>query len=204
MLAQFGYGTEWRAAVLRMIGEVAGLGLFAGAPGLTLAGVGASGRLNEMEFHYPLHPVTPERLREVFRDHGQTGGRAFADRIGRLTFAPMQGFMRGFIDMVFRHEERYYLVDWKSNHLGDGYDAYHASRLADAHAGRNSTPCSTTSTRWRCTSICGDGCRTTAMSGISAVWPTSSCAAWIAGAVLNSASLSTRRTLNLFTRSAAP
>jgi exodeoxyribonuclease V beta subunit len=130
MLAQFGYEAEWRAAVLRMIGEVAGLGLFVGAPGLTLAGVGAFGRLNEMEFHYPLHPVTPERLREVFRDHGQTGGRAFADRIGRLTFAPMQGFMRGFIDMVFHHEERYYLVDWKSNHLGDGYDAYHASRLA--------------------------------------------------------------------------
>jgi ATP-dependent exoDNAse (exonuclease V) beta subunit len=41
----------------------------------------------------------------------------------------MHGFMRGFIDMVFRHEERYYLVDWKSNHLGDGYESYHARRL---------------------------------------------------------------------------
>ena len=131
MLAQFGYGAEWRAAVLRMIGEVAGLCLFAGAPGLTLGGIGASERLNEMEFYYPLHPVTPTRLREVFRQHGRTEGRAFADRIGRLTFAPMQGFMRGFIDMVFRHEERYYLVDWKSNHLGDGYESYHASRLAE-------------------------------------------------------------------------
>ena len=131
MLAQFGYGAEWRAAVLRMIGEVAGLDLFAGAPGLTLAGIGASGRLNEMGFYYPLHPVTPARLREVFRHHGQTeAGRAFADRIGRLTFAPMQGFMRGFIDMVFHHAERYYLVDWKSNHLGDGYASYRASRLA--------------------------------------------------------------------------
>jgi exodeoxyribonuclease V beta subunit len=130
MLAQFGYAAEWRAAVLRMIGEVAGLGLFAEAPMLTLAGIGASGRLSEMEFYYPLHPVTPERLREVFRHHGRTeAGRGFAERIGRLTFAPMQGFMRGFIDMVFRHEERYYLVDWKSNHLGDGYESYHASRL---------------------------------------------------------------------------
>jgi exodeoxyribonuclease V beta subunit len=129
LLAQFGYGAEWRAAVLRMIGEVAGLRLFAGAPGLTLAGIGASERLNEMEFYYPLLPVTPARLREVFRQHGRTEERAFGDRIGRLTFAPMQGFMRGFIDMVFRHEERYYLVDWKSNHLGDGYESYHASRL---------------------------------------------------------------------------
>jgi exodeoxyribonuclease V beta subunit len=131
MLAQFGYGAEWRAAVLRMIGEVAGLCLFAGAPGLTLAGIGASERLNEMEFYYPLLPVTPARLREVFRQHGRTEERAFGERIGRLTFAPMQGFMRGFIDMVFRHEERYYLVDWKSNHLGDGYESYHASRLAE-------------------------------------------------------------------------
>ena len=131
MLAQFGYGAEWRAAVTRMIGEVAGLALFAGAPGLTLAGIAASGRVNEMEFYYPLNPVTPERLREVFRDHGRTeAGGGFADRIDRLTFAPMQGFMRGFIDMVFHHGERYYLVDWKSNHLGHGYDAYHASRLS--------------------------------------------------------------------------
>jgi exodeoxyribonuclease V beta subunit len=129
MLVQFGYGAEWRAAVLRMIGEVAGIGLFAGAPGLTLAGIEASGRLNEMEFYYPLHPVTPAGLQEIFRQHGRTGGGGFADRIGRLTFAPMQGFMRGFIDMVFRHEERYYLVDWKSNHLGDGYESYHALRL---------------------------------------------------------------------------
>ncbi|MBI5581367.1 MAG: exodeoxyribonuclease V subunit beta [Deltaproteobacteria bacterium] len=129
MLAQFGYAAEWRAAVLRMIGEVAGLCLFAGAPGLTLAGIGASERLSEMEFYYPLHPVSPARLEEIFRRHERKGGSGFADRIGRLTFAPMQGFMRGFIDMVFRHEERYYLVDWKSNHLGDTYESYHASRL---------------------------------------------------------------------------
>ena len=130
MLAQFGFGAEWRAAVLRMIGEVAGLCLFAGAPGLTLAGIGASERIHEMEFYYPLHPLTPERLREVFLHHGRTGlGGEVAERIGRLTFAPLQGFMRGFIDMVFCHEERYYLVDWKSNHLGDGYESYHAHRL---------------------------------------------------------------------------
>ena len=132
MLAQFGYGAEWRAAVQRMIGEVAGLCLFADAPGLTLAGIGASGRRNEMEFYYPLHPISPARLREVFLQHGRTeSARGIADRIGRLTFAPMQGFMRGFIDMVFRHEERYYLVDWKSNHLGDEYESYHASRLVE-------------------------------------------------------------------------
>jgi exodeoxyribonuclease V beta subunit len=129
MLAQFGYGAEWRPAVLAMIGEVAGLCLFAGAPGLTLAGIEATGRRNEMEFYYPQHPVTPAGLEEIFRRHERKGGSGFADRIGRLTFAPMQGFMRGFIDMVFRHEERYYLVDWKSNHLGDGYEFYHARRL---------------------------------------------------------------------------
>ena len=32
--------------------------------------------------------------------------------------------MRGFIDLFFRFEDRYYIVDWKSNWLGHRPDDY--------------------------------------------------------------------------------
>ncbi len=42
------------------------------------------------------------------------------------------GFLRGFIDLVFEHRGRYYLLDWKSNHLGASAACYAAAPLADA------------------------------------------------------------------------
>ena len=37
--------------------------------------------------------------------------------------------MKGFIDLVFETEGRYYLVDYKSNWLGMSLEDYHAARL---------------------------------------------------------------------------
>jgi exodeoxyribonuclease V beta subunit len=38
--------------------------------------------------------------------------------------------VRGFMDLVFVQEGRYYLVDWKSNHLGWQVEAYGQAALA--------------------------------------------------------------------------
>ena len=61
--------------------------------------------------------------------------------------------MRGYIDLVFEHGDRFYLVDWKSNHLGSRLENYGPEALAAAMGQTGSTCSSTTSTRWRCTSI---------------------------------------------------
>jgi exodeoxyribonuclease V beta subunit len=45
-------------------------------------------------------------------------------KLGKLTFAPAAGFMKGFIDLVFQHEGKFYLVDWKSNYLGSTFESY--------------------------------------------------------------------------------
>jgi len=31
------------------------------------------------------------------------------------------GFVRGFVDLVFRYRQRFYILDWKSNHIASGY-----------------------------------------------------------------------------------
>jgi exodeoxyribonuclease V beta subunit len=31
------------------------------------------------------------------------------------------GYVRGYIDLIFQFKERYFIADWKSNYLADGY-----------------------------------------------------------------------------------
>ncbi len=52
----------------------------------------------------------------------------------RLGFATLRGFLKGFIDLVFEHDGRYFVLDWKSNHLGDRAADYAHAPLAAAMA----------------------------------------------------------------------
>ncbi len=47
----------------------------------------------------------------------------------RLSFAPVRGMLLGFIDLIFEHDGRYYIVDWKSNHLGNAPSDYGPAAL---------------------------------------------------------------------------
>jgi exodeoxyribonuclease V beta subunit len=51
-----------------------------------------------------------------------------------MGFLPLRGWLKGFIDLVFVHEGRYYLADYKTNHLGDTLPAFAPDRLAVAMA----------------------------------------------------------------------
>ena len=108
-------------------------------PRCALAEVGRDRRIAEMEFYFPLNLVTPAVLEEVFARHGTppvVGGPPAAETIERLHFAPTRGYMKGFIDLVFEHRGRFYLIDWKSNRLGAALEDYHCNRLGarDARA----------------------------------------------------------------------
>ena len=53
-----------------------------------------------------------------------------------LAFPPVRGWLTGFIDLIFRFEERFYIIDWKSNRLGLDPAAYGPENVQlemDAH-----------------------------------------------------------------------
>ncbi len=56
----------------------------------------------------------------------------YASSTARLTFSPVQGLMKGFIDLVFRWRGRFYLADYKSNHLGDRAPDYGPAGMAES------------------------------------------------------------------------
>ena len=101
------------------------------APGVRL-GAGRPGEtLRELDFTYPLKRLTPARFRAILAHCPDLEG-AVSGRMGRLQFRPVEGFMRGFIDVLFRCGGRYYLIDWKSNWLGSrGADYQHAQIRAE-------------------------------------------------------------------------
>lgn len=49
-------------------------------------------------------------------------------------FAEEQGYLKGVIDLVFAHEGRYYIVDWKSNWLGKTSQDYSPDKVEEAMA----------------------------------------------------------------------
>ena len=133
-LEAYGYGPEWKMPVCRMLADLLVMCMDREVPDLTLGGISKAERLNELEFYFPLKTVTPDSLKKVFARFGVSEDRtgiesSFPDRIGRLSFQPTRGFMKGYIDLVFRFGERFYLIDWKSNLLGTSWEDYTPQKL---------------------------------------------------------------------------
>jgi exodeoxyribonuclease V beta subunit len=83
-----------------------------------------------MEFYFPLNPIVPQTLHSIFRQYGDIDDIGnFPMLMEKLVFSPATGFMKGYIDLVFQHEKRFYLVDWKSNYLGPTIDSYRTSAI---------------------------------------------------------------------------
>jgi len=124
-LREYGFEMHWQETVCEMIGKVLAAPLQSGENGLTLSRIGKIDRLSELEFYFPLEPITPKKLKKVFAEHGGPEIAAdFPDQIENLNFAPAQGFMKGFIDLLFQFQGKFYLVDWKSNFLGNRVEDY--------------------------------------------------------------------------------
>ncbi|BBA34451.1 putative Exodeoxyribonuclease V beta chain [Methylocaldum marinum] len=102
--------------------------------GLRLSDTLPEKRLVEMEFTYVLRGGNSEMLRETLANPGFQFDPRYAEAARLLDFKYIEGYMKGFIDLVFEASGRYYLLDWKSNWLGNTYTDYASDRLASAMA----------------------------------------------------------------------
>jgi exodeoxyribonuclease V beta subunit len=134
-LARHGFEPSWRDPVAGMVDNVLGARLLGAGNDFRLRHLGCEDRLVELEFHLPIGRVTREGLRSVFAEHGGPDLPADIDvHMRALEFRPVRGLLKGFVDLVFHHGGRYYLLDWKSNHLGDGVEHYGPEALQQALA----------------------------------------------------------------------
>jgi len=130
-LSGYGFDLFWKTEILHMIDNILSVPLGSSNDDFFLTSVTAQNRINEMEFYFPLNPIAPRGLQRLFAEQGGPHVETdFPERLGKLTFTPAGGYMKGYIDMIFKHQDRFYLVDWKSNYLGDHIEQYHPSSLA--------------------------------------------------------------------------
>jgi exodeoxyribonuclease V beta subunit len=124
-LDQFGFEEKWRCVVSEWMQSILETPL--DSNGLTLRGISSEKRFVEMEFHYPLAGLTANGLNGVMKRPG-----GFRSDQMQLDFNPVNGMMKGFIDLIFEHQGRFYVLDYKSNHLGDHFDHYQRDNLQTA------------------------------------------------------------------------
>jgi exodeoxyribonuclease V beta subunit len=136
-LEEYALEPVWQDSLCSMLAGVLAAPLVADPSGLRLSRIERRDRLNELEFYLPLKQISPAVLQAPFAAHGgpKISG-SIPEHLERLQFAPVRGYMKGFMDLVFRFDGRFYLVDWKSNLLGDRPENYRAEALAVVMAER--------------------------------------------------------------------
>jgi exodeoxyribonuclease V beta subunit len=90
---------------------------------------GLQHRLPEMEFWLPAGRLQAQTIDALCRMH-LLGGRERP----ALPERELHGMLMGFADLVFEHEGRYWVLDYKSNYLGEQGAAYTHDRLEGSMA----------------------------------------------------------------------
>ncbi|MEL0632556.1 exodeoxyribonuclease V subunit beta [Pseudoalteromonas carrageenovora] len=92
---------------------------------LSLSKLAPSDCLVEMEFNLPLSSLSAPKLNEILIKH-------FGFTQSKLEFAHVKGLLKGFIDLIFCYQDKYYILDYKSNYLGNTPADYKSDLLEQA------------------------------------------------------------------------
>ena len=94
----------------------------------TLRDVSWNDRLSELEFNFSSAAAqrNTSYIAEILRSHWRDDAskKEFLDAVENWERSIPDGFINGFMDLVFRHKGYYYIVDWKSNKLGGDEDSF--------------------------------------------------------------------------------
>lgn len=101
-------------------------------PGMQLGSLSPRQQRAEMAFHFVVDAVSIRRLRDAVARHGDPKLVPSG-----ISTSHLQGLMTGKIDLVFEHEGRFHVLDYKSNHLGDTLAGYSSAALMTAMDGHH-------------------------------------------------------------------
>ncbi|WP_139750743.1 exodeoxyribonuclease V subunit beta [Aeromonas media] len=130
LLAQDGFDESWAPVLQQQVEAVLETPLETGlGEPVRLRDLAPERKQVELEFFLPMGRVTASALTALCQQH---------DPLSRdskpLSFATVQGMLKGFIDLVFEWQGRWYLLDYKSNHLGMNPADYSRPALEQAMA----------------------------------------------------------------------
>jgi len=128
MLIRHGVDTKWSPALQTALSQMLDTPLCSDGQSFTLRSIGRRARVDELEFTFPVGSEAHMHMPALARAFGYDGPESwlgrYAERVARLQWSPFSGFLRGFIDLLVRVDERFYVMDYKSNLLGPRYEDY--------------------------------------------------------------------------------
>ncbi len=96
-------------------------------PNLTFAESLQTNALHELEFLFPVkQPFTAQKFNQYLQNYRNT------ETLPQLNFFTLQGMMKGFIDLIFVHNGKFYIADYKTNYLGDLPEDYNEANVHQA------------------------------------------------------------------------
>lgn len=134
-LREFGFDTKWQDVIFNMLVRLVRSDLKSATDQFSLAEIKSNRCLQELEFYFPVQMLSPQKLQAVFAKYCDDKPE-FVEKIGQINFAEFKGFMKGFVDLIFEKNGRFYIVDWKSNSLGATFKNYDAANLAQEMSDR--------------------------------------------------------------------
>jgi exodeoxyribonuclease V beta subunit len=108
----------------QLLSEVLNARIQINGTSFTLSSINRNRRINEFEFDFPVSLFHPSALNGL---DGTTIPITVKDFPHQL-----EGIMNGKMDLFFEHDDRYYILDWKTNHLGTDAGNYSIPALTEA------------------------------------------------------------------------
>ncbi len=126
LLSRFSIESHWLAVMKDWLNDILQAPLLPstatanGQPELTLQALGEDKKLVEMEFYFPV-----SRLRAADFNHLLNRYPCLEVPTKPTDFRQLRGMLKGFVDLIFEWRGQYFILDYKSNYLGDDHAAYH-------------------------------------------------------------------------------
>jgi len=91
---------------------------------IRLSAIGPQERLAELGFYFSMHETDIREINRVLTE--------FSVPTLDTRSVLVNGLMKGYIDLVFTYEGKFYIADYKSNYLGPAPEDYRQEKLAEA------------------------------------------------------------------------
>ncbi len=79
----------------------------------------------EFSFYYKVNKISPKLLKALFVNFiAEQKLSYFKTQLEKLDFSLKKGYLTGEIDLLFRKNNKYFVLDWKTNNLGDSITDY--------------------------------------------------------------------------------
>ncbi|CNH50892.1 exodeoxyribonuclease V subunit beta [Yersinia pekkanenii] len=127
-LQQQGFGEQWSPMLYQWLNDIVQVPL--NEAGATLAGLKPESKQAELQFYLPIDTLLRAGELDTLIKHYDPLSR----QCPVLDFQQVRGMLKGFIDVVFCWQGKYYLLDYKSNWLGEDSSAYTYDAMAQAMA----------------------------------------------------------------------